>query len=118
MASRISVTSSGPRNKALNMRRTLAGGLGRNISIDSDDFGDVPNSVQVDTYIENSERTAFILQRIKELGEPDSVIIIQKYFYEQNANEIGRLIGMKPAAVRMRCTRAIKKLRSLLSDLD
>ena len=106
------------RNKALNMRRTLAGGLGRNIFIDSDDFGDVPNSVQVDTYIENSERTAFILQRIKELGEPDSVIIIQKYFYEQNANEIGRLIGMKPAAVRMRCTRAIKKLRSLLSDLD
>ncbi|MBQ3947049.1 MAG: sigma-70 family RNA polymerase sigma factor [Ruminococcus sp.] len=55
---------------------------------------------------------------MKELGEPDSIIIIQKYYYERNAKEIGRLIGMNAAAVRMRCTRAIKKLRSLLSDID
>lgn len=106
------------RNKALNMRRTLAGTLGRNVSVDSDELGELPSSQRVDTDIEASERTALILQRIKELGEPDSVIIIQKYFYERNAKEIGRLTGLTPAAVRMRCMRAIKKLRSLLSDLD
>lgn len=106
------------RNKALNMRRDLSGGLGRNISINSDEFGELPSSERLEQNVEDSERTALILQRIKELGEPDSTIIIQKYYYERNAKEIGRLIGMNSAAVRMRCTRAIKKLRSLLSNLD
>lgn len=106
------------RNKALNMRRSLAGSLGRNISIDSDEFGELSSSESMEQNIEDSERTSFILQKIKELGEPDSIIIIQKYYYERNAKEIGRLIGMNAAAVRMRCTRAIKKLRSLLSDID
>ena len=32
------------RNKALNMRRALAGTLGRNISIDSDEFGELPHA--------------------------------------------------------------------------
>lgn len=106
------------RNKALNMRRALAGHLGRKISIDSDEFIELPSSERLEQNIEDSERTALVLQRIKELGEPDSIIIIQKFYYERNAKEIGRLIGMKPAAVRMRCTRAMKKLRSLLGDLD
>ena len=106
------------RNKALNMRRGLAGGLGKSISIDSDEFGELPSAERLEQSVENSERTALILRRIKELGEPDSTIIIQKYYYERNAKEIGRLTGMSSAAVRMRCSRAVKKLRSLLSDLD
>ncbi|MBR6242016.1 MAG: sigma-70 family RNA polymerase sigma factor [Ruminococcus sp.] len=106
------------RNKALNMRRKLAGHSGRNISIDSDEFSELPSSERLEQNIEDSERTAFILQKIKELGEPDSTIIIQKYYYERNAKEIGRLTGMKAAAVRMRCSRAIKKLRSLLSGIS
>ena len=65
---------------------------------------------------EERAMTELLLRRIKELGEPDSSIIIQKYFYEQNANEIGRMMNMKPATVRMRCARAMKKLRGLLSD--
>lgn len=106
------------RNKALNMRRDLAGEHGRSISVDSDDVGEIPSSERIEQNVENSERTALILQKIKELGEPDSTIIIQKYYYERNAGEIGRLVGMNPAAVRMRCSRAIKKLRSLLGGLD
>jgi RNA polymerase sigma-70 factor (ECF subfamily) len=106
------------RNKAINMRRELAGKLGRSVSIDSENVGGIPSSERLEQRMEDSERTALILRKIKELGEPDSTIIIQKYYYERNAKEIGRLIGMNSAAVRMRCTRAIKKLRSLLGDTE
>ena len=91
------------KNKAISMRRSLTAKAGIIISIDSE---------------ENSVMTELLLQRIKELGETDSTIIIQKYYYERNAKEIGRMIGMKHATVRMRCARAVKKLRSLLEDSD
>lgn len=104
------------KHKAISMRRTLASKYGKNISIDSDDVGELRSDERVDTDTENSEMTVFMLQKIKELGEPDSDIIIQKYFYERNASEIGRMLNMNPATVRMRCARAIKKLRGLLGE--
>ena len=70
----------------------------------------------VDKNAESSALKELLLNKVKELGEPDSTIIIQKYFYERNAKEISSLIGMNHAAVRMRCSRAVKKLRSLLRD--
>lgn len=105
------------KNKALSMRRTLISRYGNNVSIDSDEIGELSSEERVDTDTENSEMAGFIMQKIKELGEPDSSIIIQKYFYERNATEIGRMVNMNPATVRMRCARAMKKLRGLLGEI-
>jgi RNA polymerase sigma-70 factor (ECF subfamily) len=104
------------KNRAISMRRSLAAKNGKSISVDSEELGELPSSELVDKNAEDHAMTELLLRKIKELGEPDSGIIIQKYFYEQNANEIGRMMNMNPAAVRMRCARAIKKLRGLLSD--
>lgn len=106
------------KHRAISMRRSLASKSGRCISIDSEELGEIPSAERVDRNAEDSAMTELILQKIKELGEPDSSIIIQKYFYERNAGEIGRIVGMNAAAVRMRCARAVKKLRSLLGDLS
>ena len=89
---------------------------GKCVSIDSEELGELSSEERVDQNAENSEMTRLLLEKIEELGEPDSAIIIQKYFYGQNANEIGRTVNMKPATVRMRCARAMKKLHSLLRD--
>lgn len=104
------------KNKAISLRRSLGAKAGRSVPIESEELEKLSSAEQVDKNAENSAMTELILQKIKELGEPDSTIIIQKYFYERNANEIGRMVGMKSAAVRMRCARAMKKLRSLLRD--
>ena len=104
------------KNRAISMRRSLAARNGRSISVESEELGELSSDELVDRNAEERAMTELLLRRIKELGEPDSGIIIQKYFYEQNANEIGRMMNMKPATVRMRCARAMKKLRGLLSD--
>ena len=104
------------KHKAISMRRALMSKSGKCVSIDSEEIGELRSEERVDRNAENSDMTRQLLQKVKELGEPDSAIIIQKFFYGQNANEIGRMLDIKPATVRMRCTRAIKKLRSLLRD--
>jgi len=55
------------------------------------------------------------MSKIKELGEPDSTIILQKYYYDRSSGEIAELLSMKAATVRMRAARALDKLRALLT---
>ena len=58
------------------------------------------------------------MKKIEELGYPDSVIIIQKYYYNRTSRQIAAALSMKPSAVRMRCGRALKKLKKILSELE
>ena len=58
-----------------------------------------------------------MLEKTDELGEPDSTIIIQKYFFGRSSKEIARIVGMSPAAVRVRLSRALKRLRRALEEL-
>ena len=67
---------------------------------------------------ENAERSAMqstLLRLIKSLGEPDSTLVFQKYYYNMNSSEIAEKHFMSPVSVRMRCSRALKKLKSLLA---
>ena len=104
------------KRKAIDRFRVLSAANIHNAYTDEEEMAELVSDFSVDEHVDSSELRKILLQKIKELGEPDSAIIIQKYFYGQNANEIGRMLDMKPATVRMRCTRAIKKLRSLLRD--
>ena len=58
-----------------------------------------------------------LMAHIRALGEPDATILIQKYYYDRNASEIGKLLGMNPITVRSRLSRALKALRSAAKDL-
>jgi RNA polymerase sigma-70 factor (ECF subfamily) len=57
-----------------------------------------------------------LMNRIDELGEPDSHIIIQKFYYDRSSAEIADMLSMKASAVRMRAARALKKLRKILAE--
>ncbi|HBB71107.1 MAG TPA: RNA polymerase subunit sigma-24 [Ruminococcus sp.] len=56
-----------------------------------------------------------LLDCIKSLGEPDSSIILLRYYYGISSGETAKELSMTPAAVRKRCSRAAKKLREMLS---
>ena len=60
---------------------------------------------------------AMLLDKIDELGEPDSTIIIQQYYYNRTTLEIGKAISMTAAAVQKRSIRARKRLRSMLTEI-
>ena len=65
---------------------------------------------------EKAEQAEKLLNLILSLGEPDASIIIQKYYYDRNSVEIAKMTGLNPVAVRMRLSRALKRMRKLLEE--
>ena len=61
------------------------------------------------------ETRSILLSKINELGEPDSAIIIQKYYYGRTSNEIAKLLSMNARTVRTRAARALEKLKESLT---
>ena len=55
-----------------------------------------------------------ILEKIAELGEPDSTIIIQKYYYGRTSKEISEMLSITPEHIRVRNSRAVRKLKDML----
>ena len=66
---------------------------------------------------DSAETRSILLSKINELGEPDSTIILQKYYYERSSAEIAEILSMKSSAVRMRAARALEKLRKKLANV-
>ncbi len=58
-----------------------------------------------------------IIDSIIDLGEPDSTIIIQKYYYGRSSDEISHMVSLTPENVRMRSSRAVKKLKEKLKNI-
>ena len=70
----------------------------------------------IETESDNKEVSRILMGKIKELGKPDSVIILQKYYYERSSAEIAELLSMKASAVHMRASRALGKLKKSLAS--
>ncbi len=102
------------RNAAISMKRRLAVKTGRDISADEESMAELADSEDIEKNTENSAMSELLLEKISELGVPDSIIIIQKYYYDRNSKEIAEMVGMTPSAVRVRAGRAMKRLKKLL----
>ena len=74
----------------------------------SDPAADTENEV------EGKELRRIILDSIAALGEPDSTIILMKYYYGRSAKEIAGAVSLTPENVRVRSGRAVKKLGDIL----
>lgn len=104
------------KRKAIDRYRTMISDGRHTVSLESDQLCALQDEQTVEHTVESTEQSRILLACIRELGEPDASIIIQKYFYDRNAREISRILGISAAAVRMRCSRAMKRLKSLLSE--
>lgn len=76
-----------------------------------------PSEENVEEDSDKRETAHAVLDAVKALGEPDSTIIIQKYYYNRSSEEVAEMVDMKPAAVRKRLSRAVKKLRDTLTAI-
>ncbi len=102
------------RNAAISMRRTLSAKTGRNISADDENMAEIADDEDIEENNDRSETSELLLKKVSELGPPDSIIIIQKYYYDTSSKEIAEMVGLNAAAVRVRCGRAMKRLKKLL----
>lgn len=85
-------------------------------SIDAEGYDSISADESVEEELERRQEQEILIQRIEQLDHPDCDIIIQKYFYDRTSKQIADSLGMKPSAVRMRCARALKKLRDMLTN--
>jgi RNA polymerase sigma-70 factor (ECF subfamily) len=99
--------------KAIQTYRKLIRGK-ETVSIE-DEANEIADAERVEEKTERNAMRTTLLRLINSLGEPDSDIILQKFYYNMNSNEIADKHSMAPATVRMRCSRALKKLKELLS---
>ncbi len=88
------------------------------ISLDDEHTDTFPSDENISESAEKNEMRRTLMKLIESLGEPDSTIIIQKYYYGRNSFEISGFVSLTPAMIRVRSSRALKKLRRLLSDND
>lgn len=104
------------KRKAINACRALIQQKKRLIPLSS-----IPEPSGEETVEETTEQNQLrqiLLSRIAALGEPDTSILIQKFYYRRKSSEIARILGLSPTAVRQRCTRAVKRLKQELSDWE
>ena len=104
------------RNTAIDAFRRISIGNGRNISIDDEGMNELHSSERLEENAEKKERSRIILNLIKQLGEPDSTIIIHQYFYDRTAKEIAESVSMTATAVQKRSSRARQRLKKLLFE--
>ena len=102
------------KRKAINRYHRIISERNHFADMEDGDMSLISSDADMERESEKAEVRNIMLDKIKELGEPDSTIIIQKYYYDRSSVEIAGMVSMNPAAVRMRCKRAMSRLRSLL----
>lgn len=90
--------------------------LDSGIQLDDELSAVLPSDEDVEDSLELKEKRQTIIAAIDSLGEPDSAIILQKFYYGRNSREISEIVRLSPMMIRVRCSRALKKLRKKLTD--
>lgn len=102
------------RRKSIDTYRSVTRHISRSMSID--DAGEISSEEDVTETAENTELRRIIYDKLGELGEPDSTIVIQKYYYGRTSREIAHIVELSAENVRVRCSRAVKKLKAMLAE--
>lgn len=105
--------STAARNRALNYCSHLRRIQLNTVAIDS---VQEPSVSHVQENLEEKALQRQLLTEITALGEPDSTILIQKYYYGRKMKEIARMVGLSTNTAQARCSRALKRLRTKLKD--
>lgn len=105
------------KNTAIDAYRRISSRKGLIISIDDENTKTIASEESVEENAAKNDIRRIVLDKIHELGTPDSSIIIQQFFYNMTAEEIACSTGLSAAAVRKRSSRARVKLKKLLEKV-
>jgi RNA polymerase sigma-70 factor (ECF subfamily) len=63
------------------------------------------------------ESNSVLINAIKSLGEPDSEIVIRKYYLHQSSKDISSDLGIKVNTIDKKVSRCIQKLKNVLGGI-
>ena len=105
------------KRRAINAYHRLVSRAGHFSEQDEGDLALISGDTNIEADSDMNETRSILMEKISELGEPDSTIILQKYYYDRSSNEIAEMLSMKASAVRMRAARALDKLKRSLASV-
>lgn len=88
--------------------------LENNRSGSDEDLLSVSDKTDVEDITQKKALNTALWNAVQSLGEPDSDIIIYRYFYRKKAHEIGEIFNLSTGAVHKRAQRAEKKIKDIL----
>ena len=97
------------KRRAIDVFRKQTGKV-EDVSLDAFDHDWIASNESVT----DNETGDILVNEIKALGEPDSQILIRKYYFGQSAKAIARALGLKENTVNKRASRALAKLKDAL----
>ncbi|MBP3617842.1 MAG: sigma-70 family RNA polymerase sigma factor [Lachnospiraceae bacterium] len=84
------------------------------LSLDAEGFAEPQDDTfSVEEALITKEFREALLREIKALGEPDSTILLRKYYFSESSREIAAALNLTVSSVDTRTHRAIQKLRSI-----
>ena len=84
------------------------------ISLDEFDHNWISSDIDVEKIVIDSETGDLLIQEIQALGEPDSQIMIRKYYLGESSKVISKALGIKENTVNKKASRALVKLKQAL----
>ncbi len=106
------------KRKAIDVFRKSSKEFNKNISLDDMDYDSVAaKNPDAEVAAINSETRNTLIHEIKSLGEPDSEIIIRKYYFGQSTRMIARALALKENTVDKKVSRGLQKLRQSLGGV-
>lgn len=89
------------------------------VSLDIEDsLLQIADDVSVEGDFAEDELRREVLSAVKKLGEPDSSIIIRKYYFGESSKEIADVLKLTVSNVDTRTHRALNKLRKLFGGKE
>lgn len=105
------------RNQALNLARKRS--AARQLSLDDEqNFPILSNEDGPEDALLEKELRQEMIRAVEDLGQPDSVILVRKFYYGQSSKEIASAMGMTVSNVDTRTARALNKLKKLFGGKD
>lgn len=104
------------KNKAIDMYRSINARKNTRSKVSYTEIDSLSAETDIAGSAESKEIGRIIMEIIEKLGEPDSSIIIFRYYYGLTSAETGKRLSVSAASVRKRSERALKRLKKLLSD--
>lgn len=103
------------KRRAINAYYSLTARAGHISDETEEDLALIRSETDIEMDSDEKETRNILMRKINELGEPDSTIILQKYYFDRSSGEIAEQLSMKASAVRMRASRALEKLKKSLA---
>ncbi len=75
------------------------------------------SDTDIEKSVIDSEKSDILIEGIKALGEPDSQIMIRRYYFGQSSKAISKALGIKENTINKKVSRALVKLKHSLGGV-